>query len=291
MCHGIRSDLPIEFLPASFDHDFSESGIIDMGEAVETPSLCVLITGGRRVGADLAMRLAARNASLAMTYRTGRKEIEETLNKVSEPGKTRTLAIAADLSDPAQSRRAVEATIEAFGRIDALVNMASIFPRTPFETLTPEDFDRNIAANLAGPYHTAVAAGQAMLRQSDGPDGLKGRIVNIGDWAIDRPYRDYLPYLVAKGGLKTMTLALAAELAPHVTVNMIQPAMIDPPPHMTDADIAQVVAATPLRRVGKPGDVNQLIEYLLTETAFVTGTCIRVDGGRFLNDGGPTERV
>lgn len=262
-----------------------------MSEAPVDQPMCVLITGGRRVGADLAMRLAARNASLALTYRTGKAEIEATLAKVREAWKVRTLAIPADLSVAAQAARAVEATIEAFGRIDALVNMASIFPRTPFEALKPEDFDRNIAANLAGPYHTAVAAGQAMLRQTEGSDGLKGRIVNIGDWAIDRPYRDYLPYLVAKGGLKTMTLALAVELAPHVTVNMIQPAMIDPPPHMTAADIEEVIAATPMRRVGSPGDVNQLIEYLLTGTAFVTGTCIRVDGGRFLNDGGPSERV
>lgn len=251
----------------------------------------VLITGGRRVGADLARRLARRGANLAMTWRSSRTEIESVLAEIQAASNVRTIAVEADLSDPGQALRAVRMTIETFGRIDALVNMASIFPRTPFETLEPKDFDRNIAANLAGPYHTAVEAGKAMLRQSDGPTGLKGRIVNIGDWAVDRPYLDYLPYLVAKGGLKTMTLALAAELAPHVTVNMIQPAMIEPPPGMTADDIAQVIAATPLRRVGKPGDVNALIEYLLTETSFVTGSCIRVDGGRFLNDGHPGERV
>jgi pteridine reductase len=262
-----------------------------MSDPDRTVPLNVLITGGRRVGADLARRLARRGANLAMTWRSSRAEIEAVLAELQAACDVRTIAIEADLADPAQASSAVDRTIEAFGRIDALVNMASIFPRTPFETLKPEDFDRNIAANLAGPYHTAVAAGKAMLRQSDGPDGLNGRIVNIGDWAIDRPYLDYLPYLVAKGGLKTMTLALAAELAPHVTVNMIQPAMIDPPPGMTADDIAQVIAATPLRRVGRPGDVNALIEYLLTETSFVTGTCIRVDGGRFLNDGRPGERV
>ena len=63
-------------------------------------------------------------------------------------------------------------------------------------------------------------------------DGIKGKIVNIGDWATERPYKDYLPYLVAKGGLTTMTLALAGELAPHIPVAMIQPAMIDPPPDL-----------------------------------------------------------
>lgn len=262
-----------------------------MRDSTERPAANVLITGGRRVGADLARSLAAQGANVAMTYRSSRAEIEATLENLRTTHHVRTLGIAADLSDAAQASHAVAATVEAFGRIDALVNMASIFSRTPFESLEPGDFDRNVAANLAGPYHTAVAAGKVMLHQPDDADGLRGRIVLIGDWAIDRPYRDYLPYLVAKGGLKTLTLALAAELAPHVTVNMVQPAMIDPPPNMTDDEIAQVVAATPLRRVGTPGDVNRLIQYLLSQTSFVTGTCIRVDGGRFLNDGGLQERV
>jgi pteridine reductase len=138
-----------------------------------------------------------------------------------------------------------------------------------------------LAANLAGPYHTAVAAAKQMLAQP-AEDGIRGKIINVGDWATERPYKDYLPYLVAKGGLTTMTLALAKELAPHITVNMVQPAMIDPPPEMTQAERAAVIAATPLRRVGTPGDLNRLILYLLEGTDFATGACYRVDGGRFL---------
>jgi pteridine reductase len=113
-------------------------------------------------------------------------------------------------------------------------------------------------------------------------DGIRGKIINVGDWATERPYKDYLPYLVAKGGLTTLTLALAKELAPHITVNMVQPAMIDPPPEMTQAERAAVIAATPLRRVGTPGDLNRLILYLLEGTDFATGASYRVDGGRFL---------
>ena len=119
--------------------------------------------------------------------------------------------------------------VARFGRLDALVNMASVYRRTPFPALTSADFDQMIAANLAAPYHTAIAAARAMPAQP-GEEGIKGKIVNIGDWATERPYKDYLPYLVAKGGLATMTLALARELAPHIPVAMIQPAMIDPPP-------------------------------------------------------------
>jgi pteridine reductase len=162
--------------------------------------------------------------------------------------------------------------------------MASVYRRTPISTLTPRDFDEMIAANLAAPYHTAIAAARIMLEQP-GEDGIKGKIVNLGDWATERPYKDYLPYLVAKGGLTTMTLALAAELAPHIPVAMIQPAMIEPPPEMSEQDKQAVLAQTPLRRSGSPSDVNRLIVYLLEGTNFVTGACFRVDGGRFLGGG------
>ena len=121
-----------------------------------------------------------------------------------------------------------------------------------------------------------------MVGHQEAENGIKGRIINIGDWATNRPYKNYLPYLVAKGGLSTMTLALAKELAPYIPVAMIQPAMIDPPAHLTEAEIQAVVAQTPLRRVGTSTDVNRLILYLLEGTSFVTGVCYRVDGGRFL---------
>jgi pteridine reductase len=163
------------------------------------------------------------------------------------------------------------------------VNMASVFRRTPLDRLVPGDFDAMIAANLAPAYHTSLAASRRMRgRPAEGDDPLRGKIVLMGDWATERPYKDYLPYLVAKGALKTLTMALARELAPHVAVNLVQPAMIDPPADLTPADIESVVAATPLRRVGRPDDANRLILYLLEGTDFATGACFRVDGGRFL---------
>jgi pteridine reductase len=240
----------------------------------------VLITGGRRVGSDLARMLADRGANVAMTYRSSRAVIEHTIADVQSRG-VEGIAAHADLSDPNQAANAVSEVVARFGRLDALVNMASVYRRTPLATLAARDFEEMIAANLAAPYHTAIAAAKQMLTQ-EADDGIKGRIVNIGDWATNRPYKDYLPYLVAKGGLATLTLALAKELAPHVPVAMIQPAMIDPPADFTEAEIQSVIAQTPLRRVGTPADVNRLILYLLEGTSFVTGVCYRVDGGRFL---------
>jgi pteridine reductase len=251
-----------------------------MSEPSSVRGKVVLITGGRRVGRELALLLADRGASIAMTYRSSRDVIEQTIEEVRSRG-VNGLAIASDLADPQQAERAVAETAGQLGRLDALVNMASVYRRTPFANLVPADFDEMIAANLAAPYHTAIAAARQMLTQP-ADQGIRGRIVNIGDWASERPYKHYLPYLVAKGGLATMTLALAKELAPDVIVAMIQPAMIDPPPDFSPADTAEVVSQTPLRRIGTPGDVNRLILYLLEGTNFVTGVCYRVDGGRFL---------
>ncbi len=249
---------------------------------VPARSRTVLITGGRRVGSDLALRLAERGWNVAMTYYTSLEAIERTIAAVEARG-GRGLVIPADLSRAEQAEQAVREAASRFGGLDALVNMASAYRRTPMATVSPRDFDEMIAANLAAPYHTAIAAARVMLDQP-GQDGIKGKIVNIGDWATERPYKDYLPYLVAKGGLTTMTLALARELAPHIPVAMIQPAMIEPPPDLAPDEIRSVIDRTPLRRIGSPADVNRLIVYLLDGTNFVTGACFRVDGGRFLGN-------
>jgi pteridine reductase len=240
----------------------------------------VLITGGRRVGGELALLLAERGATIAMTYHHSRAAIERTIEAIVAHGGSAS-AIGSDLSRPEEAENAVAQVVSRYGGLDALVNMASLYRRTPFVDLTPRNFEEMIASNLAAPYHTALAAARQMLTQP-GRNGIKGKIINIGDWASDRPYKDYLPYLVAKGGLVTFTLALAKELAPHIAVAMIQPAMIAPPPDFSEEDKLAVLALTPLRRFGSPADVNRLIVYLLAETNFVTGVSYRVDGGRFL---------
>jgi pteridine reductase len=252
----------------------------DRQQPAPAPRKVALITGGRRVGSELALMLVERGWNLAMTYHRSREIIEHTIAAIEERGGTG-LAIPADLSRPDHADNAVRETAGHFGRLDALINMAGTFRRTPLSTVSPTDFDEMIAGNLAAPYYTAVAAARVMLAQP-AEDGIKGKIINIGDWATARPYKHYLPYLVAKGGLTTMTLALAAELAPDIPVAMIQPAMIEPPRDLSADEVREVQAQTPLRRVGSPADVNRLIVYLLEGTNFVTGACFRVDGGRFL---------
>jgi pteridine reductase len=258
------------------------AGTHSLATAWDLRGKVVLITGGRRVGSDLALLLAAHGAHVAMTYLSSRPAIEATLEQVTASG-VEGLAVKADLSLSDEAEDAVKQVVGRFGSLDALVNMAGTFRRTPLASLTARDFDDMIADNLAAPFYTSLAAARQMLNQP-GVDGIKGKIVVFGDWATERPYKDYLPYLVAKGGLTTMTLALAKELAPYVPVAMIQPAMVYAPPDFSQQEKVAVLAQTPLRRFGSPPDVNRLVLYLLEGTNFVTGTCYRVDGGRFLGE-------
>jgi pteridine reductase len=240
----------------------------------------ILITGGRRVGAKLALEFAGRGANVALSYFKSREKIEGVAAEVRRQG-VRAAAIGADLRQPADADALVTRTVAELGSIDGLVNMASEFHPKPFDGLTPADFEEAVASNLKAPYLVAIAAARAMRRQSV-VDGLQGKIINFADWAVERPYKGFLPYFIAKGGVVTMTRALAVELAPTITVNAIAPAMIDPPPNLSPQDIEEIRQASPLKRLGTPSDANNLVLYLLEGTDFATGAVYRIDGGRFL---------
>jgi pteridine reductase len=175
----------------------------------------------------------------------------------------------------------VAETVTEFGSLDVLINLTSVYRHTPWEALRPTDYEEMLAANLSAPYFTAVAAARAMRRQPM-ENGIQGKIIHFTDWAVDRPYRDFLPYLVAKGGVVTLTKALAAELAPTITVNAIAPGTVEPPPQTPPQQLERIRASSALNRLGVADDVNHAVLYLLEGTDFVTGEVIRVDGGRFL---------
>ena len=240
----------------------------------------VLITGGRRIGAHLANMLANRGANLAFSYFTSPDSLKVVADECQQIG-VKTALFAADLRDPVAAQSLVDSTVEYFGTLDVLINLTSIYSPTPWSQLTPRDFDEAIASNLTAPYHTAIAAAKAMQRQSI-QDGLQRKIIHFTDWAVERPYKGYLPYLVAKGGLVTLTKALAVELAPTITVNAIAPGTVEPPKDVSDEKLEQIRKSSLLKRTGSADDVNQAVMYLLEGSDFITGEVIRVDGGRFL---------
>ena len=167
--------------------------------------------------------------------------------------------------------------MSALGRVDVLINMASIYAPTPFDALTDADWDVNLAVNLSAAFHCARAAVPHMRRQGG------GRIVNFADWLAvsGRPhYQGFVPYYVAKAGVVALTEALALELAAdNILVNAIAPGPIVAPPDLTPEENAAVAEATPVGRWGGELEIAKAV-LLLIDTDFITGETIRVDGGR-----------
>ena len=234
-----------------------------------------LITGGaRRIGRALALGLARRGMRVAFSYRTSACEAGQTAREIKSLG-VHALAVRADLSRARDIQQLVRRVSTRFGRLDALINCAANFERVPFDELSERDWDRALDANLKGPFLCALYASRAM-----GARG--GKIINFADWAGVRPYRHYLPYCVSKGGVITLTKALAKELAPRVQVNAIAPGPILPPPDMSLAARRRVARRVPLKRWGGPADLVNTVIFLLEGTDFMTGSVVYVDGGQLI---------
>ena len=250
-------------------------------DAMNLQGKVALITGGKRVGGALATMLAERGANVAMTYHTSREAIERTVASVESCG-VRGLAVGADLSKAGQAERAVAQVVEKLGRIDILVNMASTYRLMPFDSLTPSRLRRDDR------HEPRRALFHVDLRRPGDARAKRTRTASKGRSSASVTGRPNgrgeacCPTSRPKGGLTTLTLALAKELAPHITVNLIQPSTIDPPPGTTEAEIQKTVDLTPLHRIGTPDDANRLILYLLEGTDYATGGVYRIDGGRYL---------
>lgn len=237
-----------------------------------------LITGGKRIGAVVARRLAEAGADVAVAYNRSKPEADDTVSSVTRLGR-RGLALQADVSNPDACRRVVDEAADALGRLDVLVNMASIYQAQPLGETTAGDWDAQLAVDLRATFLCSQAAATHMRRQGG------GRIVNFADWiaASGRPrYIGYTTYFVAKRGVIAVTEALALEFAPdQILVNAIAPGPMIPPPGTTAEEVSTVEKATPLGRWGGEDEIAKAVRFL-AETDFITGETIRVDGGRHL---------
>ncbi len=237
-----------------------------------------LMTGAKRVGLVVAAALAERGVSVAFGYARSKDEAEKGVAGVRAHGQ-RSVALQADLSDPAACDRLVSRTVADLGRLDILINMASVYHQRPFDELTVDDWDRSINVDLRAAFLCARAAVAPMRAQGG------GRIVNFSDWLArsGRPrYLGFLPYYVAKTGVIALTEALALELAPdNILVNAVAPGPVLAPPGTTGEERQAVERSTPLGRWGGEQEIAKAILALL-DSDFITGETIRVDGGRHL---------
>jgi pteridine reductase len=244
---------------------------------MELKGKVALVTGAaRRVGRSIAEHLAGRGSAVAVHYNRSGAEAEAVVAGIARGG-GRAQAFGANLQSVAEIERMVAEVLGAFGRIDVLVNCASIFYRKPIEEVTEHDWDLNLDTNLKAPFFLSKFAGAAMRGQG------AGKIVNIGDWAGIRPYNNYLPYTVSKSGLIGLTRALAKALAPEVQVNCVALGPVMPPEEYSEEETARLVAGTLVKRLGSPEDVARAVLFLCEGTDFATGATLMLDGGRLLN--------
>jgi pteridine reductase len=236
-----------------------------------------LVTGaGRRVGKAIADELAAAGWRLALHAHGSSAEADAAAAQLRASG-VEALALSADLRDEQATRAMIVAAHAHFGRLDALVNSAAIWRSKPLESIRGDDVRAHFEVNILATFICCQEAGLIMTRQAEG-----GAIVNIGDWAIERPYLDYAAYFAAKGSIPTITRTMAVELGtrnPRVRVNAVLPGPVMLPEGLTPAERREVIDATLVKREGSPHDVAAAVLFLL-QNEFITGVCLPVDGGR-----------
>jgi pteridine reductase len=239
-----------------------------------------LVTGGAvRVGAAIVRELAARGYRVAIHANTSLDRAQALVEELVQSGHE-AAAFGADLRDEVATRAMIDRARRHFGRLDALVNCAATWAPTSLEITAADDVRRFFEVNALSTFICCQHAGQIMAEQETG-----SAIVNIGDWAIARPYRDHGAYFVSKATIPTMTRMFAVELSPRVRVNAVLPGPVMMPDDMSEAERRRAVAGTLLGRAGKPENVASAVAFLL-ENDFVTGVCLPVDGGRTIGETG-----
>lgn len=240
----------------------------------------VLITGAaRRVGAALAKGLAADGWSVAIHYRHAAEEAEALVAEIAASGgvgKT----FKADLSDKSEREGLIPAVVAGFGRIDALINNASMFAYDDLGSLTEVRWQAHLDANLTAPVFLIRDLAMAIEAQ-----GSEGAVVNILDHKVKAANPDFLSYTAGKVGLAGLTETLALALAPRVRINGIAPGLILRSGDQTVEEYHRAWADTPLGRGTSLEDMLSAVRFMLT-THGMTGQNIVLDGGESLKPRG-----
>ena len=229
-----------------------------------------LVTGGaRRVGRQIALELAAAGYDIAITFNRSDADARQVIEAIQDTGR-KALAIRADLTQPAADE-IHKSILAAFGRLDVLVNNASIY-----EQGDDPDLSRRLwAIHFQSPL-ALCRAFEKELRAAH------GHVVNMLDLLAEKPWPKFTAYCASKAALWNLTLSLARELAPEVTVNGIAPGVVEWPADYPDAEKEKYLTRVPLGRAGTPKDVASAVRFFCTSAGYVTGQILRLDGGRSL---------
>ena len=242
----------------------------------------VLVTGAQQgIGRAMASEFAGAGADVAINWLDDESAAQAVAEQVRAQGR-RAQLVRADVGELQQVQAMVASTLEGLGPIDVLVNNAGVFPRVPFLEITERDWDHVIDVNLKGSCFCAQYVAKAMISAA-----RPGSIVNISSGAALRGSPRGVHYSASKGGMLSLTRAMALELAPHrIRVNAIAPGLTDtaqPRYGSSEAEIAEMAHAIPLGRMAQPEDIARAAVFLASDNArFITGQTLHVNGGSYL---------
>jgi NAD(P)-dependent dehydrogenase (short-subunit alcohol dehydrogenase family) len=234
-----------------------------------------LVTGaGVRVGRAIALALAEAGADVAVHYRESSGPADEVTRAIGGMGR-RSVAIQADLANPADCRSLVQRATAELGGLDVLVHSAANFHRASIEDTDEALWESSMSLNLRAGFLLARESAASLRAR-------RGRIVLISDFLAIAPIRGYLAHSVSKAAVEGLVRALAVELAPEVSVNGVAPGTVLVPEGTSPEQAARWAKQAPLQRNGEPSDVAATVLFLCTGPSFMTGQVLRVDGGTSL---------
>ncbi len=238
-----------------------------------------IVTGGSRgIGRAICLELAAGGADLVINYGGNRQGAEKTAEGCRALG-VRAELVCGDVGREEDCRKIGQAAMEAFGRIDILINNAGITRDNLLMRMSPADFDDVIQTNLRGTFLMMQAVSRQMMKQR------YGRIVNMASVVGLSGNAGQVNYAASKAGIIAMTKSFAKEVASRkITVNALAPGFIetDMTAAMTEGAVKNAAAAIPAGRMGRPEDVAAAAAFLASEkAAYITGQVLAVDGGMY----------
>jgi len=241
----------------------------------------VLITGAaRRIGAAIAQKFHEQEYNVLIHCKDSLEEADRLAILLNQKREGSALALQADLTREDQVARLADQAVQAFNRLDVLINNASSFYPTPLGEVTAAHWNYLLDSNLRGAFFLSQALAGALGTQ-------RGAIINLLDIYAEQPLHDYPVYSIAKAGLQAMTRSLAVELAPEVRVNGVAPGAILWSKQEKDTNAEprheSILASIPLGRTGNTQDIAEAVFFLAAEASYITGEVLRVDGGRRLN--------
>lgn len=227
--------------------------------------------GALRLGQAISSALAAEGMHILVHYHTSQDTAEDLADTLRKTG-VKAWTLSADLESSEEAGRLVDRTLKLCGKLDFIINNASIFPKDTLDDLSVENLFRNISINALAPF---------IIARSFAARSESGCVVNLLDARITDYDREHVSYHLSKRMLSSLTQMMAAEFAPAVRVNAVAPGLILPPAGEDASYLDALKDTNYLKRVGAPDDVCRAVLFLLT-SEFLTGQTLYVDGGRHM---------